>query len=311
MWTHKDANKLKAIIQKFQETSVTWDNKPRRRVRWLPFKDFLLTEYPNFGEKVLSEVEPLVTAKYAAVAKTLKHLAEMIMCKRCGNHAIAPGSKLICYQCRLTPEGKRFTRDINLDRMRATWANNGEAILAKAKARSLAKYGTEFPWQSKAVQKRKKANYAVKGLNHHFDDPAILAKQQRASFKIKTIEIAGRTFECQGYEPYAIEKAVKLYGLHNVFTQYDKGFKPLRLPSGTYYPDFYIKSKRLYVEIKSDYTLLHKSSYAKNKRKGAEAFAAGFSVSWVVYNPTKRKLIKLPQKWWELSKTDLAKAIAV
>ncbi len=141
-----------------------------------------------------------------------------------------------------------------------------------------------------------------------------------AGFKVVTIN--GKEFKVQGFEPVALKALVKKYGVENVVT----GTKNVRRfqyrfkgKNSDYYPDFIIKKKKLAVEVKSIATLglVHHTNaffgedvYERNCKKAKAVIGAGYKFQMRLYN-SSRKRIKLPDNWYELPKTALAKELNI
>lgn len=95
---------------------------------------------------------------------------------------------------------------------------------------------------------------------------------------------------------------VARYGVEDITSQ-PNGF--MLNERQRYYPDFYIRSERLYVEVKSTYTLLtgdSKDAFEKNVYKAEQSEKLGKRVLWVVGYPKTNAVVKLPQSWYRMEK---------
>lgn len=141
------------------------------------------------------------------------------------------------------------------------------------------------------------------GVGHHMQLPETWDKTTR--FKHKYIEIEGKTYRCQGYEPFV---------LHHLATQ---GFKFSTQPKGIpysckgkrrmYFPDIRaVKGKkRLLIEVKSTYTFHWTVQNCPDKLIQATRYAEEKGVIFyvIIVDPSKMeaKVITNPKSIKELS----------
>jgi hypothetical protein len=135
--------------------------------------------------------------------------------------------------------------------------------------------------------------------------------------RVKEIEIQGRVFRVQGYEPLSLPKLVKLYSSNNIVT----GSQPDRfridyyfnVKRHSYYPDFYIPNRRRIIEVKSLFTLglnhptynfFGDNLYERNCAKASECIRKGYSFFLHLYNENQQR-IKVPYHWYKMSRNDL------
>jgi hypothetical protein len=102
---------------------------------------------------------------------------------------------------------------------------------------------------------------------------------------------------------------LKKYLRKDVKTGFD--IEPIKLAvSRRYYPDFFIKSKDLYIEVKSTYTLFgceahNWSNFYKNRKKAKHLQELGYNVAWVIPSPEKCCFVVLPRNWFDFSRKKL------
>ena len=100
-------------------------------------------------------------------------------------------------------------------------------------------------------------------------DPNFLENQYRLSFKRKIFQLpSGKIVKLQGYEPKALTELLIKYGEDDILIGTEFGFIEYKDEDKIrrYFPDFYIKSKNLIIEVKSDWTYkLNKDICEKKK----------------------------------------------
>lgn len=141
----------------------------------------------------------------------------------------------------------------------------------KIKAGNSKKYGNEVFIASDTGKKRMMELYGVEHAMHY---PEFVSKAHQTAFSSKDYTFpSGNVVRVQGYEPFALDELLKqgirekdiLTGAENVpVINYAFGGK-----QRMYYPDIYIKSKDLLIEVKSLYT--YNRDYGQNQAKFAAA----------------------------------------
>ncbi len=210
-----------------------------------------------------------------------------------------------------------------------------ESALAKGKQTNLKRYGYENPFSSpelmEKVRDRREEKYGVRhslqreecrdkfkrtsleryGYEHHMHNPQIrrrAEKEKMRTYGYKEVIIGKTTFRVQGYEDF-VRDLVSRLEISDIKIGLDlKGF--LLDEHTRYYPDFYIRSKKMYIEVKSDWTLLsgHKGDALKlNRYKAERAVELGFKVKWVVAYPKSNLLVPLPEDWYQWKKQKLVR----
>jgi len=167
------------------------------------------------------------------------------------------------------------------------------------------RYGAPSANCTKKTQAKRRQTCREKyGVDHHLKDPEIQKKLLRARYKILKVKVHNKVFECQGtYEAALIPKLVSRFGMANVQTQFSSGFpKDARLRT-SFTPDFYIKSRDRFIEMKSTYTLMDAYGMLQLNREKAEY--AGSDVIWIVKHGIR--FITLPLLWYTFSEDKLRK----
>lgn len=113
----------------------------------------------------------------------------------------------------------------------------------------------------------------------------------KARYKAKTVTIKGKTFVCQGYEPYVLKHLVGTgVSVENIAIE-DESFPYLKRNGsiGYYFPDIFVRGFSEIIEVKSIYTcgLLSKSFRIWNalKRKSLGVSESGRPLRVVVVDP--------------------------
>lgn len=194
----------------------------------------------------------------------------------------------------------------------------GDAWQQKLEARrqktNLRLYKTNTPWKNgKCRCKAQATNVARYGVPHAMQNRAVFEKAMKASHRIEehTLE-CGRVYKVQGYfEQQVFLRLVKRYKSKNVLTQFDKGYPEQIWKLAQTFPDFYIKSRDTYVEVKSTWTFNGTPKiYSANKAKAERLHAAGVDCRWVIYfHKGEGRTLVLPTTWWTLSKKEISSII--
>ncbi len=214
--------------------------------------------------------------------------------------------------------------------------NPSQDILVKnsKEATSYAHYGVSNPFQAEEVkqticatnmktrgvphsmqdprvietwQKRYKSKH---GVVHHMQRPQIFAKVMRSSHRVKQYTYAGRAFEAQSsYEASMFGVLSDKYGIDNVLSQFDVGFPDYSFQEMGTFPDLYVSSLDLFVEVKSVYTLLGtdtQETLQQNQKKAVNAYLSGNKLRWVVLlDPKSRDYRILPRRWYRWNRKEL------
>lgn len=163
-----------------------------------------------------------------------------------------------------------------------------EAVKIKMRETWVKKYGVENPMQSQEIRDKSKQTCLFKyGVCHPLQDPAVLERNQK--YRTKSAVIDGRDISYQGYEIVGWR-----HFLNNGFAFEDilsrKGDMPKFIfvfcnKTKRYFPDFYVPSKNLIVEIKSTWTM--KKYFDLNLAKRHCVLEAGYNFQFWVCSDTK------------------------
>lgn len=151
-----------------------------------------------------------------------------------------------------------------------------DEIKTKIKQTFLKNYGIENPYNNiEIIEKRIKTNLLKYGVEHISQNLEFQQKIQRNAFKYKSYKLpSGLDIKIQGFEHFALNDLLKKYKEEQIITD---RFKIPRIEYifnnkiKYYFPDIYIPSANLIIEVKSTWTYkckyeitLAKSNATKN-----------------------------------------------
>lgn len=181
-----------------------------------------------------------------------------------------------------------------------------EEIISRVKATNNKRYGGDSPMYSEAVREKQRSVFFEKyGVYNPAENPIIHRKTVKSSFLTHKIVIAGKEFTVQGCaERKLVYELVNKYGVDDVLSQFSDGFPDDKVMNLGWGPDFYIKSKDVFVECKSTWTLARNAKFLeKNMKKAATSVG---KVLWIV-DVRNRGFMELPEFWYTWPIERLAK----
>ena len=138
-------------------------------------------------------------------------------------------------------------------------------------------------------------------------------KSHISATKFKSICLDGKEFsKLQGYEPQALQWIVQNKNIHvdDIVTAHSGApyleYVDFDGVSRKHYPDIFVKSKNLLVEVKSSYTF--KKALKRNQCKCRAAHQLGFKYVVLVLDRSGNPL-KLPKGWEQYSEKQLIKGV--
>lgn len=282
--------------------------------RWKKAKETSIRKYGvrhwNMSKTKMKEFQDMLEAKHG---------------KGITNNVLIPKNKKIHADRMHQLKKEGFWKKIYLEKVvPAMQRNHGVDNIRQAvdfmKKKRLEATGYEFPLQDpKSRQNYQDTCRERFGVDHPMQNPEIFKKQVRNNRRMNFYETSYRR------QTYCVIGSYELFFLRYLLTKFKPadiktGFdlKPVKLldVSRRYYPDFWIKSRNLYVEIKSVYTLLGHAKndwkmWQLNKNKARQARAIGMKLIWVVPCPKTGVAVTLPSEWYELSLEELKRFIKV
>lgn len=152
------------------------------------------------------------------------------------------------------------------------------------------RYGVKYPLQIGVFRQKARATFLRKyGAPHPMQSPAFYFAKLRNGYKWKPFTYpSGRVINTQGYESLIIQELLDsgvqeedIYvGLECPNFEYSFEGKERR-----YYPDIYVKSQNLIIEVKSTYT--YQRNYELNQAKKASIKSAGYEFQFRVKHPNR------------------------
>lgn len=186
------------------------------------------------------------------------------------------------------------------------WSLQNPEVQAASRESNRRARGVDYPMQSPEVRAKRVENCQKKyGVDHHFHIASILEKAQRSAYRVDAYKYKGRIFEAQSsYEAFIFAKLAEKYGIDQVLTQYDKEFPSYAFQEMGTHPDLYVESRNLFIEVKSEWTLIGSDTsrcLEHNRKKAERADASGNKERWVVAYPSKDRYTLLPRDWYRWS----------
>jgi hypothetical protein len=151
-------------------------------------------------------------------------------------------------------------------------------------------YGVDYSMQSQEIRDKSKATYQEKyGVDYPMQVHEIFQKAQNSLYKYKEyIFPSGRKTQVQGYEPIAIDMLLEIYNENDIQTCNEHKLKikyTMDNSNHFYYPDLFIISENLIIEVKSDYTYL--ADEDKNLIKANTCLKYGYKFKFIILDKNK------------------------
>lgn len=220
------------------------------------------------------------------------------LCEVCGTpvafYTLARGYKRFCGN----PKCYSNVKDVLDKRIKTKIDNNPnwkEEWVAKSAETHKKKTGYRHNMLDPACKEKiKQSNLSKYGVESPMQVAEIYNKQQRRGYTYKDYTLpSGKVIRIQGYEWIYLDEYFSEGGLEEDLV-YDNKLKPeiwysFEGKNKRYYCDFYIKSKNLVIEVKSDYTL--DKEIEKNKAKFEATRSSLYDIEVVVYDRNKDRVV--------------------
>lgn len=154
---------------------------------------------------------------------------------------------------------KNKMKDTNILKYGVEFYSQTDEFKEKFQNTSIKKFGTENPFQNQDIKNKIKKTMIEKyGVEHPMHLKEFFDKVQKTSFLRKEFTLpSGKKIFLQGNEPFCLNILLKQYKedeiLHG-FNNMPKFIYKMDDKIKRYYPDFYIPSQNLIIEVKSLYT---------------------------------------------------------
>lgn len=157
-----------------------------------------------------------------------------------------------------TPESKAKRAATNIKRYGVPHPSLHPEVQRKSQETMMKRHGVTHAMKSKAIQKKANRTMMKKfGVKWAMQNRDVLFQQQISSYKIKTVKIAGKVYQVQGYEPQAVKWLIS----KGFKVQDSRGSRYRTFPYSIqgrkrrYLPDLVASKKnRYFVEVKSPFT---------------------------------------------------------
>jgi hypothetical protein len=160
-----------------------------------------------------------------------------------------------------------------LERYGCGSALQNKEILDRVRETNVIRYGFTNPFQNKNIRgKSTLTNLRKYGVAHAMQNSEIAERSSRHSIKYKDYHYpSGNTIRIQGYEDMAIDKLLECFHESEILTKRTDMPEVWYVDDNgqyhRYYPDIYIPSMNLIIEVKSVYTYAQNVRVYHKKRK--------------------------------------------
>jgi len=152
----------------------------------------------------------------------------------------------------------------------------------KMKATCLEKYDCENPFQNAEFKEKAKATMLENhGVENPMQSSEILERSQKNALKRKDFTTpSGEVWSLQGYEPLVAPKLIDEYGEDDITPDLKQvpqiPWKDSKGVRHKYYCDFYVRSHKIIVEVKSLWTETKDTEKIEATREAANALGYGY-----------------------------------
>lgn len=189
--------------------------------------------------------------------------------------------KCLTCDCKIT-DFESFNQQYKSDYCSLKCSNSNKKVQQYKKDTNIKKLGTEWGFQSDSVKAKSKETLILRyGVEHNMHDEQILSKNQRFRTKHYTLD-TGTIVSYQGYEIIAILELLKTHNEDDLILQ---GIPTIWYNDrkNRYYPDIYVLSKNLMIEVKSTWT--YSRDQEKNNLKKQACLDQGYNFEfWICSN---------------------------
>jgi hypothetical protein len=187
-------------------------------------------------------------------------------------------------------------RKLGVDMRTATESATLPTTYDRKKVTNIKNWGVDNPTQSQVIYDRiKSTNLERYGVEYVMQHPAIFELAQKSGFKYKTAELHGKIFtQLQGYEPQGVSYLIEQMniGVDDIITgrKVPKVSYNFENKNKIYYPDIFVISKNLLVEIKCQYT--YEKELEKNIAKRKASIDAGYNFLTIIFDRNGKDVYK-------------------
>lgn len=176
------------------------------------------------------------------------------------------------------PEIRQQIKKTNILKYGVENPQQNQEIRNKTSKTTMEKYGVENYTKTQEFKEKCKATCLQKyGVEHHLQNAEIAEKHLNSTFKNKTYTFpSGKTIQCQGYEPFALDDLVKEEHIdeNDIFTNRTEVPEIWYIDcSGNqrrHYVDIFIKPQNRCIEVKSTWTNQEKNCVFEKQCAGKQ-----------------------------------------
>lgn len=198
----------------------------------------------------------------------------------------------------ITPRGlqQKFIRE-GVKMRTLTESANLPLTYERKKTTNLKNWGVENPTQSSLIYDRIKATNIKKyGVEFVMQDSTIFELCRKNSHRFKFATIHGRLFShLQGYEPQGIFYLIEQMGIDVNDIQTGRTIPKIKYcfdnQTKIYFPDLFIPSKNLLIEIKCEYT--YNKELEKNKAKRDATLKSEYDYLTIIFNNNGKDISRI------------------
>lgn len=264
-----------------------------------------LFKLPIIKEKIKQTVKDKYGVEYISQSKIVRQKMKETSLKKYGTENPAQSEVV-----------KAKMRKTNMERYGVEQCMHHKAVHDKSKKTMIERYGVDHTMKHPVfLEKAKQTFMAHYGVSNPNKDPTIRAKIRKTCLERYGYEVASQSPEImektqnngkkykpftmpsgiirnvQGYEPFALKELLQVYSEDDIKT--DRKDVP-RITYETngkkryYFPDIYIPSKNLIIEVKSTWTAKSKCDNIKEKEEAT--LATGYSFEMQIYDKKGNQL---------------------
>jgi len=191
-----------------------------------------------------------------------------------------------------TDEFKEVCIDTSLKKYGVPYPMQSIDVINKMRYTNMLRYGCDSYSKTDEFKDRYEMTSIDRyGVRHPMQNPVIADKQTKSAYKYKKYKLpSGKEINIQGYENFSMDLMIKEHSEEDIITDRNDVPEIWYLHDNKkrrYYPDLFIKSLNLVVEVKSDYTVDLNPFVDELKKKAT--LNAGYNFLKQVFN-SKGKL---------------------
>jgi hypothetical protein len=254
----------KTLLEKYSVEYPSQNKEVRDKMKKTCIEKYGV-ENPMFNTKVKEKQKSTIIEKYGAehISQTqdFKEKVKQTCLKKYNVEYVSQ-----------TPEFREKVKQSFIENYGVDNPNKVAEIREKIRKTNLERYNVEYPSQNQEIQERTQKN----------------AKKYK-EYKMPS----GTIIKVQGYEPFALDELIKIYTEEDIICN-RKNIPRITYKIGDkqkyYFPDIYIPSKNMIIEVKSSWTYKCKEDNIQEKAEATKA--AGYEYEIWIYDSKGNKTLK-------------------